>query len=63
MLHRLFLTEDQANIICRALRCYRDAVLQPEFDKFMDEHDTFKAEKVNEMIDLSDAVLDVLKED
>ena len=63
MLHRLFLTEDQAQIICRALRCYREAVLQPEFDKFMNEHDSFKAEKVNDMIDLADAVLDVLTED
>ena len=63
MLHRLFLTEDQAQIICRALRCYKDAVLQPEFDKFMNEHDSFKAEKINDMIDLSDAVLDVLTED
>ncbi len=60
MLHRLFLTEEQAQIICRALRCYRDAVLQPEFEKFMNEHDSFKAEKVNDMIDLSDAVLEVL---
>ena len=63
MLHRLFLTDDQAQIICRALRCYREAVLQPEFDKFMNEHETFKAEKVNDMIDLADAVLDVLTED
>ena len=63
MLHRLFLTEDQAQIISRALRCYREAVLQPEFDKFMNEHDSFKAEKVNDMIDLADAVLDVLTED
>lgn len=60
MLHRLFLTEEQAQIICRALRCYRDVVLQPEFNKFMDEHDTFKAEKVNDMIFLADAVLEVL---
>lgn len=63
MLHRLFLTEDQAQIICRALRCYKEAVLQPEFNKFMDTHDPFKAEKVNDMIDLADAVLDVLTED
>lgn len=63
MLHRLFLTDDQAMIICRAIRCYKEAVLQPEFDKFMDEHDTFQAEKINGMIDLADAVLDVLTED
>lgn len=63
MLHRLFLTEDQAQIICRALRCYKEEVLQPEFNKFMDTHDPFKAEKVNDMIDLSDAVLEVLTED
>ena len=63
MLHRLFLTEDQAQIICRALRCYTEAVLQPEFNKFMNEHETLKAEKVNDMIDLADAVLDVLTED
>lgn len=60
MLHRLFLTDEQAQIICRALRCYRDAVLQPEFDKFVNEHDHFKAEKINDMMDLSDAVLEVL---
>lgn len=63
MLHRLFLTDDQAQIICRALRCYKDTVLQPEFNKFMNEHDSFKAEKINDMIDLSDAVLDVLTEE
>ena len=63
MLHRLFLTDDQAQIICLALRCYKDAVLQPEFNKFMNEHDSFKAEKINDMIDLADAVLDVLTED
>lgn len=63
MLHRLFLTEDQAQIICRAIRCYKEAVLQPEFDKFMNSHETLKAEKVNDMIDLADAVLDVLTED
>ena len=63
MLHRLFLTDDQAQIICRALRCYKEAVLQPEFDKFMNAHDTSKAEKVNGMIDLADAVLEVLTED
>lgn len=60
MLHRLFLTDDQAKIICRALRCYRDAVLQPEFERHMNEHNSFKAEKINDMIDLSDAVLEVL---
>lgn len=63
MFHRLFLTDDQAQIICRALRCYKDAVLQPEFNKFMDTHDTFMAEKVNDMIYLADAVLEVLTED
>lgn len=63
MLHRLFLTNDQAMIICRALRCYKDAVLQPEFENFVksnEELDHYKAEKVNDMIDLADAVLDVL---
>ena len=63
MLHRLFITDDQAQIICRALRCYRDAVLQPEFEKFMNEHDSFKAEKVNDMIYLADAVIEILTED
>ena len=63
MLHRLFLTDDQAQIICRALRCYREAVLQPKFNELMNIHDTFKAEKINDMIDLSDAVLEVLTED
>ena len=63
MLHRLWITDEQAQIICRAIRCYKEAVLQPEFDKFMDTHDTFKAEKVNGMIDLADAVLEVLTED
>ena len=63
MLHRLYLTEEEAQIICRALRCYKNTVLQPEFDKFMNEHDSFKAEKVNDMIFLADAVLEVLTED
>lgn len=60
MLHRLFLTEDQAKIICRALRCYKSAVLQPEFEKSINEHDISKAERINDMIDLSVAVLEVL---
>lgn len=63
MLHRLFLTDYQAQIICRAIRCYKEAVLQPKFEKFISEHETFKAEKVNDMIDLADAVLEVLTED
>lgn len=63
MLHRLWITDDQAQIICRALRCYKEAVLQPEFNKFINEHETFKASNVCGMIDLADAVLDVLTED
>ena len=66
MLHRLFLTDDQAQIICRALRCYTDVILQPKFNDLMksdDEIDHLKAEKVNDMIDLAGAVLDVLTED
>lgn len=63
MLHRLFLTEDQAKIIVRALRCYEEAVLQPEFEKFMNEHNTDKAEQVNGMMYLADAVIESLTED
>ena len=63
MLHRLFLTHDQAQIIIRALRCYKSAVLQPEFEKYVKSHeekDYYKAESINDMIDLADAVLEVL---
>lgn len=63
MLHRLFLTEDQAKIIVRALRCYEEAVLQPEFEKFMNEHNQDMAEQVNGMIYLADAVIESLTED
>lgn len=62
MLHRLFITDDQAKIICRALRCYNEVVLQPEFEKFINAHDIPKAEQINDMINLSDAVIEVLTE-
>lgn len=62
MLHRLWLTDDQAALVGAALKYYRND-LQYKFDNAMSSKDSEAAENINNSMNILDDVLDILTED
>lgn len=62
MLHRLWITDDQAALVAAALRCYsRD--LQSRFDGAIRSKDDEAAENINDIMNRLDDILDIITED
>lgn len=62
MLHRLWLTDDQADLVAKALRFYsRD--LQRGFNEAMMLKDSEAAEDFNDVINKIDDLIDIITED
>lgn len=62
MLHRLWLTDYQADLVAAALRCYgRD--LQSTFDDAIRRKDDEAAENINNVINMLDDIIDLITED
>lgn len=62
MLHRLWLTDDQAALVVAALRFYnRD--LQFNFDNAIRIKDSEAAENINNVMNRVDDIIDILNED
>ena len=62
MLHRLWLTDDQAALVGAALKFYRN-YLQDKFNNSMRIKDTEGAENINDVMNRIDDILDNLTED
>lgn len=62
MLHRLWLTDDQAALVLAALRSYKYD-LQIKFNNALDSMDSEAGENINNCIELLDGITDVLTED
>ena len=62
MLHRLWLTDDQAALVGAALKYYSND-LQYKFDTAMSSKDSEAAENINNIMNMLDDVLDILTED
>lgn len=61
MLHRLWITDDQACLVTAALRFYsRD--LQNKFDDAMMNEDLEATENINDVINKIDDLLDILED-
>ena len=62
MLHRFWITDDQAALIATALRFYsRD--LQSRFDAAIRSKDDEAAENINDVMNKIDDLLDIIMED
>lgn len=62
MLHRLWITDDQAALVAAALRSYsRD--LQSQFDDAIRRKDDEAAENINDVMNKIDDLLDIITED
>lgn len=62
MLHRLWLTDDQAVLVSAALKFYRND-LQTKFNMAMGIKDSEAAENINNVMNRLDDILDILTED
>lgn len=62
MLHRLWLTDDQAALVAAALKFYCND-LQYKFDNAMSSKDSEAAENINNVMNRLDDILDNLTED
>ena len=62
MLHRLWLTDDQAALVGAALRFYSN-YLQDKFNNSMRIKDTEGADNINDVMNRIDDILDILTED
>ena len=62
MLHRLWLTDDQAALVGAALKYYRND-LQYKFDTAMAIKDSEAAENINDVMNRIDDILGIISED
>ena len=62
MLHRLWLTDDQAALVGAALKFYRND-LQTKFNVSISIKDSEAAENINNVMNRIDDILDILTED
>ena len=62
MLHRLWLTDDQAALVGAALKFYRND-LQTKFNIAMGIKESEAAENINNVMNMIDDILDILSED
>ena len=62
MLHRLWLTDDQAALVGAALKFYRND-LQTKFNMSMGIKDSEAAENINNIMNMIDDILDIISED